>query len=95
MYVCLPLFSDAVFVSLSSNKRGTWDRERGIKIKKKKATERAVTMPSSSEACLLFEYFKKNIADVSALFVDHKVTPWAFTITWIVTLPTVSREKTP
>lgn len=32
MYACLPLFSDAVFVSLSSNKRGTWDRERGIKI---------------------------------------------------------------
>lgn len=55
-------------------------------------------MPSSSEACLLFEYFKKNIADVSALFVDHKVTPWAFTptepcLTWFVTLPTVSREK--
>lgn len=32
----------------------------GKRFKKKKATERAVTMPSSSEACLLFEYFKET-----------------------------------
>lgn len=32
-------------------------------------------MPRSSDACVLFEY-SSWITDVSALFVDHTVTPW-------------------
>lgn len=49
MYACLPLFSDAVFVSLSSNKRGTWDRERGIKIKKKKRLRGLLQCPAAAK----------------------------------------------
>lgn len=49
MYACLPLFSDAVFVSLSSNKRGTWDKERGIKIFKKKRLRGLLQCPAAAK----------------------------------------------
>lgn len=61
MYACLPLFSDAVFVNLSSNKRGTWDGERGIKIKKKKKRLRGLLQcPAAAKPVSFLNISKKQ-----------------------------------
>lgn len=64
MYACLPLFSDAVFVNLSSNKRGTWDGERGIKIKKKKKRLRGLLQCPAAAKPVSFLNISKRISQM-------------------------------
>lgn len=64
MYACLPLFSDAVFVNLSSNKRGTWDGERGIKILKKKKRLRGLLQCPAAAKPVSFLNISKRISQM-------------------------------